>query len=773
VESAEVDTQAAVLRLMDKGGYLPTSDFPLGRRKVKGYRSQPALTESARTGNLLTSYSVVLPSLLVERMVKIQLEGGLTMRAKLLPVIIFCLLFVCASGLAEELSQVRLLRASLVEGDVTYQRPDLDRWIDLSVNTPLLEGDKVWVGNNGRTEIEFEDGTFLRMSSDSILELSQLGPRSGSDQIEMQFVRGIGSFEIQPSGMTFVINTLLFSMRVKDAASFRVDLEEDGTGRMAVFDGSIEVAGDKAHLYVRKGEIIQFQSQDPDRYFLSADYQQDNWDRWNEERTAYIAKRQERYHDGDAGWTMADMDDAGNWYTDSEYGRVWSPGLGADWTPYRNGRWVWYDDLGWTWVSYESWGWVPYHYGRWTYLTSYGWSWVPGPRNSPWCPGAVSWIEGPNWIGWVPLAPSEPWYGYSSGNVLISKNYQYRHGRTCLPRDSFLNGTPARDFVPPGDPSHAGRVLSGQPRYVPTTASRLPVLTSSSPSRVYSNADLESRRLMRERTPNTPDSASGTSATSTPTRGAPISSTSNGANSVRQDPRQPISSTINSRGGTMSVQTSANGVRTYIIRGSSSETTAREEQARQQPKNGETTAQTVPTRDAAAGSSLPSSRFAQTTQDVSARSRNSGSSPSVTFVGSDQPSGRPNESTNPNQDRFPAQPRSRETTSPRYNFYNPPVGSAPASIQAPSYSAPRVEVVSPQRSQPASNPPPASRPPISSTGSSVYRAPAVSTPSPPSYQAPSGQAATGSSNSRSASPAASTAAGNAESRGNTGARSGR
>ena len=80
-------------------------------------------------------------------------------------------------------------------------------------------------------------------------------------------------------------------MRVKDAASFRIDLEEDGTGRMAVFDGSIEVAGDKAHLYVRKGEIIRFQSEDPDRYFLSADYQQDDWDRWNEERTAYIAKR--------------------------------------------------------------------------------------------------------------------------------------------------------------------------------------------------------------------------------------------------------------------------------------------------------------------------------------------------------------------------------------------------------------------------------------------------------------------------------------------------
>ena len=383
-------------------------------------------------------------------MVKIQLEGGLTMRAKLLPVIIFCLLFGCASGLAEELSQVRLLRASLVEGDVTYQRPDLDRWIDLNVNTPLLEGDKVWAGNDGRAEVEFEDGTFIRLNSNSIVEISHLGSQSGSGQIEMQFVRGIGSFEIQQSEMIFVIDTPLFSMRIKEAASFRVDLEENGSGRMVVFEGSIEVAGEKAHLYVRKGEIIRFLSEDPERYFLSADYQQDDWDRWNEERTTYIAKRQQdRRHDGDAGWTMTDMENSGNWYTDSEYGNVWSPGLGADWAPYRNGRWVWYGDLGWTWVSYESWGWVPYHYGRWTYSTSLGWCWVPGPRSEPWCPGAVSWIEGPNWVGWVPLGPSEPWYAYTSANVFISKNYRYRHGRTCLPRDSFLNGTPAGNFVPP------------------------------------------------------------------------------------------------------------------------------------------------------------------------------------------------------------------------------------------------------------------------------------------------------------------------------------
>jgi len=92
----------------------------------------------------------------------------------------------------------------------------------------------------------------------------------------------------------------------------------------------------------------------------------------------------------------------GNWETVPSFGVVWHPTeVAVGWRPYSVGHWVW-TDAGWTWVSYEPWGWAAYHYGRWYYDPGYGWLWVPG---SVWGPAWVSWYYGPEYVGWVPLAP--------------------------------------------------------------------------------------------------------------------------------------------------------------------------------------------------------------------------------------------------------------------------------------------------------------------------------------------------------------------------------
>lgn len=92
----------------------------------------------------------------------------------------------------------------------------------------------------------------------------------------------------------------------------------------------------------------------------------------------------------------------GSWVTYPNYGYVWVPNVGADFTPYgTNGHWVYTDD-GWTWVSDYAWGWAPFHYGRWYYDPNYGWIWVP---DTVWGPAWVSWRTGGGCYGWTPLAP--------------------------------------------------------------------------------------------------------------------------------------------------------------------------------------------------------------------------------------------------------------------------------------------------------------------------------------------------------------------------------
>ena len=75
------------------------------------------------------------------------------MRPRLLLALIVPLIVASVPYQAVEVPPARMLRVSLLEGDVTYQRTDLDRWVDLSINTPIFEGDKVWVGRGGRAEV--------------------------------------------------------------------------------------------------------------------------------------------------------------------------------------------------------------------------------------------------------------------------------------------------------------------------------------------------------------------------------------------------------------------------------------------------------------------------------------------------------------------------------------------------------------------------------------------------------------------------------------------
>ena len=326
------------------------------------------------------------------------------MRPKLLLALIVPLIVASVPFQAVEVPPARMLRVSLLEGDVTYQRTDLDRWVDLSINTPIFEGDKVWVGRGGRAEVEFENGGFARLSENTILEFSRLSDVSSRNGVEVRLIQGLASFQTRAEP-AFTIQTPLFSAQLADAASFRVEVDTDGSGRLVVFDGKLEVSGQGSRLFVRNGELVRFLSQDANRYYLETNYVKDEWDRWNEERNDYLTKiTQEQFHNGDRGWTTADLYNYGSWYDVPTYGRIWRPAaVGVDWVPFRSGRWCWYSTFGWTWISYEPWGWIPYHYGRWAHVNPYGWSWVPGPRYVSWCPGAVNWVQGTQWVGWVPL----------------------------------------------------------------------------------------------------------------------------------------------------------------------------------------------------------------------------------------------------------------------------------------------------------------------------------------------------------------------------------
>jgi hypothetical protein len=92
----------------------------------------------------------------------------------------------------------------------------------------------------------------------------------------------------------------------------------------------------------------------------------------------------------------------GQWVNYPNYGYVWIPDAGSDFSPYSSGgHWI-MTDYGWTWLSDYSWGWAPFHYGRWDYDNYYGWFWVP---DNEWGPAWVTWRRSNGYYGWEPMQP--------------------------------------------------------------------------------------------------------------------------------------------------------------------------------------------------------------------------------------------------------------------------------------------------------------------------------------------------------------------------------
>src|SRR5689334_5067231 len=84
------------------------------------------------------------------------------------------ILFPVISAVAQSLPQTRVVRLSFVEGNVTVQRPEVASWSEAPINTPLQQGFKFSTGDNSFAEIQFENGSAIRLGERSLLDLTEL-----------------------------------------------------------------------------------------------------------------------------------------------------------------------------------------------------------------------------------------------------------------------------------------------------------------------------------------------------------------------------------------------------------------------------------------------------------------------------------------------------------------------------------------------------------------------------------------------------------------------
>ena len=339
-------------------------------------------------------------------------------------------------------SYVRIVRLSYVSGDVQIVRPDhSDKWEPAYANMPIQQGFTLGT-NNGRAEIEFENGSAMWLAERSMIQFTDLALSDGGRITKMMLTSGTATFEADiHNGDVFVVSTSQFEVSPLSKSRFRVDAFGDG-GLVSMVAGSASVNSDSGAKQIFKGETFALGAGTGSPETVKKNPARDSWDRWTNDRANYLNAGDAQtlqYTNSPFGYGMADLASYGNWMTYGGCGYGWQPYAAAGWTPFLNGQWMYYPSFGWSWVSYEPWGWTPYHFGNWINCPGNGWIWQPGGFGY-WMGAPVQWTGVGKRIGWRPIRPRvDPVHASSGSIVLASKDLGKEGLYHVLPESKLQN----------------------------------------------------------------------------------------------------------------------------------------------------------------------------------------------------------------------------------------------------------------------------------------------------------------------------------------------
>ena len=369
----------------------------------------------------------------------------------------------------------RVGRIAHIEGRASlYQDPEAG-WELAYVNSPITSENSVWTDEGSRAEVRVS-GMAIRLDRLTQLDVARLD----EDELDAFVARGTVAVRVRhyENNERLVFNTPNTRVRLRANGRYRIDVDPERLEtRITVFAGEARVGTEDGRMRLTAGRsVLVFGANPPefvDERILTSAF--DTWtlardDRWREGRApTYVSTYMTGYEDLDA---------YGTWATEPDYGVIWYPrSVGADWAPYRHGRWDYVRPWGWTWIDDAPWGYAPSHYGRWVYVRN-RWGWHPGERiaRPAWAPALVAWVGGSNFnfsissgatpVGWYPLSPwdrYEPWFQASPTyvnrvNVIVRSEparqdrrdwhrWTRERGTTVVDRRTLVEQRPVRQAV--------------------------------------------------------------------------------------------------------------------------------------------------------------------------------------------------------------------------------------------------------------------------------------------------------------------------------------
>lgn len=355
-------------------------------------------------------------------------------------------------------------RLSHIEGTVSQYLPDEDQWISAEEDAPFGKDDILQSGRDGRAELVIPNNTWIRLDNDTQMHIVSLQ----ADRTHVAIDAGTVRFYNKGSNAIIRVATPFGSVSASSRSSFDIYVDDASVevialkGRVSfvhtpdqeeyeVMAGSTSLLAERHRITAGKGTLAR------------------DWEIWNNRRdNLWRMRAQEDGRSRDyLPPPLSDesyvLDSYGRWvrvYYDGAYRTLWRPvRIGIGWAPFTVGTWImWHGDY--CWIPEEPFGYLTHHYGNWVLVNNL-WYWAPPATGisigfgSPslhigftWYPGRVGWVRSGPSIGWVPLAPYEPYYCRHRwgprvivvknvrAKTIIVKERRYRYARhTLIVRD--------------------------------------------------------------------------------------------------------------------------------------------------------------------------------------------------------------------------------------------------------------------------------------------------------------------------------------------------
>jgi len=319
-------------------------------------------------------------------------------------------------------SHARIIRLSLVHGDVRILHDskgdplanDKAPWERAELNLPIRQHD-VLATDNGRAEVEFENGAMAFISENSVLEFFDLSLDDGSLTTRLILRQGTGSFYVNPARADyFSVTGGDFTAEAAGRANFRMDNFDDGS-TVAVIKGQVSVVHKNDTKLLARGQSFTMSANGISS--VSSAPQSDDFDRWvsGREDSVVTATNAAMQYSNSSSYVsgFGDLYTYGGFYPIAGVGYGWQPyGVGLGWSPFDYGNWFYGSQFGWSFIGSQPWGWLPYHYGGWLFQPGIGWLWTPtgfggGNVGVKYHPVSATFVRSGSTVAMVPTHPQD------------------------------------------------------------------------------------------------------------------------------------------------------------------------------------------------------------------------------------------------------------------------------------------------------------------------------------------------------------------------------